>query len=103
METFHFFILQYLIAINIISSFVFILDKIKAGSKFRRTPELTLHFLEILGGVLSIFPLMFIIRHKNRKTSYFIVTAAIFSIWLFLIINIWSKNISLFTGFSLLQ
>ena len=67
----------YLILINIISALIFIKDKNAATStknKVRRIPEKNLHLLETVGGVFSIVLLIYIIRHKNKKISYFSIT-----------------------------
>jgi len=64
--------------INIISSILFVYDKHAAKSGNRRIPEKTLHLFEVLGGAFVNLLLMYTLRHKNRKSSYYIWT------WLFL-------------------
>jgi Predicted membrane protein len=61
----------YLVMINLISGTVFSFDKIAARRQQRRIPERTLHLLEISGGIFINFLLMYTLRHKNRKFSYF--------------------------------
>lgn len=78
-------LLEYLIVINVIASAFFIIDKIKAANNFWRIPEKVLHLLEALGGVFSVFILMFIIRHKNRKFSYQAVSFGILIIWIYIL------------------
>jgi len=65
------YFLYYLLVINILSVIVFYLDKRKAINKKYRTAETKLHLLELIGGVFIILPMLYIIRHKNRKSSYF--------------------------------
>jgi len=84
------YLIYYLFVINILSAIVFYLDKRKAMRKGYRTPEAKLHLFELLGGVFVILPMLYIIRHKNRKSEYFILTYLIFSGWvtlLFFILN----------------
>ncbi len=75
------YFLFYLFAVNIISALIFISDKRKAQKKLRRIPEKTLHIFELLGGVFSILPLMYFIRHKNRKFSYYWFTWLMILLW----------------------
>lgn len=42
-----------------------------------RIPERTLHVLELLGGWAGAIAAMTLVRHKNRKASYWLVTALI--------------------------
>jgi len=76
---------EYLILINVFAGLCFIIDKIKAVNKNTRISEFFLHILEILGGVFSIVILMLIIRHKNRKASFYLISYFILIIWTFLL------------------
>ena len=78
-------IAYYLIAINILSAFVFYTDKRNAVRKRNRVPETTLHLLELFGGIFCILLLMYGLHHKNRKVSYFIVSYLILIVWILLI------------------
>lgn len=53
------------------------LDKRRAMRGDRRIRERTLHAMELLGGWPGALIAMPIVRHKNRKRSYWIVTAGI--------------------------
>jgi uncharacterized membrane protein YsdA (DUF1294 family) len=64
----------YFICINIISGIVFAYDKSAAIRKRQRVPETTLHFLELLGGTFANLLLIYTLRHKNRKFSYWVWT-----------------------------
>lgn len=75
-------ILIYFGIVNLISAITFIVDKKLAQIKKSRIPEAVLHFLEALGGVFSIFILMYIIQHKSRKSKYFLVNWFILVWWL---------------------
>lgn len=75
----------YLAIVNLFTAIVFWRDKRKAMKEKPRTPEARLHLLESLGGVFAVFLLMYRIRHKNRKFSYYIWTFLILIAWLFLI------------------
>ena len=83
------FMWYYFGIINIVSAILFILDKRAAKKRLRRIPELTLHILEALGGVFSIFILMYILRHKYKKSKYYMWTWTIILWWIiiFLIFN----------------
>ena len=75
----------YLIAVSLITSIAFIYDKNAAISSKRRVPERTLHLLELFGGVFAVVALMYMIRHKNRKSSFYFVTYLILVLW----ISVW--------------
>ncbi|NLE04693.1 MAG: DUF1294 domain-containing protein [Crenarchaeota archaeon] len=72
----------YLLGINVISSILFICDKKNAEKQRHRVKESHLHMLEILGGIFSIFPLIFLIKHKNKKPSYYIISLLIITSWI---------------------
>ncbi len=74
----------YLIITNLISGVVFAYDKRAAIKNRRRIPELTLHLLEILGGALANLLLMYTLRHKNRKFSYWVWTWLVATGWVIL-------------------
>jgi len=74
--------LIYLLTISLIAGIIFYTDKKNAVKSRIRIPEKTLHLLELAGGVFAILILMFTIRHKNQKKSYFIYTYLILVLWL---------------------
>ena len=83
-------LLIYLIYINLFSAVLFSYDKVISNRKKKafkrkkvyRISEIFLHFLESVGGCFFILPLIFILRHKNRKQKYYIITMIFFFIWL---------------------
>jgi len=81
----------YLIIINLIGGFFFYIDK-KAAVKNRvRIPERTLHLFELIGGVFSIIVLIYLLRHKNQKFSYWIWTWLLFIGWILIFVFFISK------------
>lgn len=62
---------------SIITFIAFAIDKSRAVRGARRTPEATLHLLELLCGWPGAWLAIFILRHKNRKLSFLAITAAI--------------------------
>ena len=75
----------YLLFINLISGIIFVYDKHAARKNSRRIPELTLHLLEILGGVFANFLLMYFLRHKNQKFSYWVWTWIVMIGWMIVV------------------
>lgn len=72
----------YLVIINLVSGLLFAYDKYLSTVNRRRIPEKTLHGLEILGGVFANTILIYTIRHKNRKFSYWIWTWLVLIMWI---------------------
>ena len=58
---------------SLITCFAYYLDKRAARRGDRRTPEVTLHVLEFLGGWPGALLAQRLIRHKNAKVGYQIV------------------------------
>ena len=79
-------VLIYFACINLISGLLFSFDKCTAIKGRRRISEQTLHFLELLGGVFTNIVLMYTLRHKNRKFSYYAVTYLLIIGWIALIL-----------------
>ena len=73
--------LVYLLIINAIAVLIFAIDKASSRKQGQRVPEKLLHLLELAGGVFGISATMFIIRHKNKKRSYFLRTFLILTLW----------------------
>lgn len=77
------FAIIYLIIINLLASILFIADKRRAKKDKRRIPESILHLFELVGGIFAVIFLMFIIRHKNQKMSYKLISFVILALWIF--------------------
>lgn len=65
------------LAMSLLTVVAFARDKRAAGLGLRRTPERTLHVLELVGGWPGALVAMRAFRHKRRKPAYWLVTAAI--------------------------
>jgi uncharacterized membrane protein YsdA (DUF1294 family) len=61
---------------------IFYRDKKNSIKNHKRIPEKTLHLLELAGGVFAILILIYSIRHKNQKKSYFFWTYMILIFWI---------------------
>ena len=67
-----------LAAINAATFVAYWIDKRAAQASERRTPEATLHLLELLGGWPAAWLAQRFLRHKSRKESYrFVFLAAV--------------------------
>ena len=75
----------YLCIVNGLTAIFFIADKRFAKRKDKRISESTLHLFELLGGIFAVVLLMPIIRHKNRKQKYWIISVFIFLGWIILL------------------
>ena len=75
--------ITYLLVINIFAGILFCADKRRAQNGKRRIPESILHLFELVGGIFTVIFLMFIIRHKNQKMSYKLVSFVILALWIF--------------------
>lgn len=65
-------ILGYLLVINILAIIITIWDKGCAKAHASRIPEATLLWIAALGGSVSMFLTMQLIRHKTRKLKFMI-------------------------------
>lgn len=64
------YLLLYLLVINIISVIVTVYDKYRAVHNQWRVKEATLLLLSFLGGSISMYITMHIIRHKTKKLKF---------------------------------
>jgi len=78
--------LYYLAFINTLSGMLFAIDKSAAQNGRKRISERTLHWLELAGGAFLNLVLMYTLRHKNKKFSYWIWTWVIMTGWVSVII-----------------
>jgi len=84
-------ILWYFLFINIISFFIFALDKLKAKMGKRRVSEKTLHTLSFLGGFVGSSLSMSIFSHKISKKSFLTKHIFIVLIWIISIVVYFTK------------
>jgi len=70
---------------------LFALDKRQAERGRRRIPESRLHTLEFLGGWPGALLAMQVLRHKRRKPSYWLVTAAIAALHVAAWVAFWQR------------
>lgn len=78
-------IAAYFACINLYGCCLFGYDKYAATHARRRVKESRLHLTEALGSVFAIVPMMYLIRHKNKKPRYYVPTYLILAGWLCLI------------------
>ena len=79
------YLCSYLVAASVVGAVAFYIDKRKANKNEWRIPEKTLHLFELMGGVVGILLLMYFIRHKNQKSSYYSITYAILLLWILIV------------------
>ena len=65
--------LLWLITINVVTLLMFAFDKMAAGFKDRRGPNLILQGLVLLGGFGGGWVGVLLIRHKSQKLGYYLV------------------------------
>ncbi|MBQ4156101.1 MAG: DUF1294 domain-containing protein, partial [Clostridia bacterium] len=66
------YFLIYLLIINIVTAFLFLIDKIKAKTNAFRTREKTLIMFCLFGGALGGLFSMVVFNHKIRKPKFLI-------------------------------
>lgn len=82
--------IAWMLIINIITAGVYATDKRAARSGARRTPESTLFLLNLAGGVVGAWAIFFLMRHKTRHLSFWIVQSACTVLYLFITIAVLS-------------
>ncbi|MBO7598544.1 MAG: DUF1294 domain-containing protein [Bacteroidales bacterium] len=85
-------LLPYLLIIGVIGVIFLRTDKYKATHEKWRIKERTLHILEFLGGVFLMLPAMYIIRHKNKKASFYVITYVALAVWLVVLYYLFVRN-----------
>ncbi len=80
-----FYLILYLIVINLVAIVITAHDKLAAENHRRRTPERTLLLIAALGGSPAMYLTMLVIRHKTRKPLFMIGIPVIFFLELALI------------------
>ncbi len=82
-------ILAYVVVINVMSIFATIIDKRKAKKNKWRIQESTLLFLAVLGGSLSMYITMFLVKHKTKKIKFLVGIPIIMVLQIMLFISIY--------------
>ncbi len=85
-------LLPYLLIIGVIGVIFLRTDKYKATHDKWRIKERTLHILEFLGGVFLMLPAMYIIRHKNKKAAFYVITYVALAVWLVALYYLFVRN-----------
>jgi uncharacterized membrane protein YsdA (DUF1294 family) len=81
-----FAVLTYLTIINLVTFFIYGLDKAKAGrAGARRVSEKALLILALIGGSLGALLGMKVFRHKTKKISFQAIFAVILAVQILLI------------------
>ena len=80
------FLCVYLLVINVITFFLFGLDKRKARTRQWRIPEKTLLLFSFISGTLGAWMAMFFFRHKIKDRSFLLPILFITLLWIIVII-----------------
>lgn len=75
----------YVAAVNVVTFFIYGLDKSKAKAGQWRIPEVHLIFLAIIGGSVGALLGMRVFHHKTRKPKFYIGVPAILIVQIILI------------------
>ena len=76
--------LAWMLIINVITAITYAHDKRAARRGARRVPENTLYLLNLAGGVVGAWAVFFLMRHKTRHISFWIVQSACTLLYLFI-------------------
>ncbi len=82
-------IIAYLALISILAAVITIIDKINAKTDSRRIPEDFLLTLGLLGGALSEYITMKLIRHKTRHNKFMVGLPVLLLIQITIIAGLW--------------
>ena len=82
-------IIAYLALISILAAVITIIDKINAKTDSRRIPEDFLLTLGLLGGSLSEYITMKLIRHKTRHNKFMVGLPVLLLIQITIIEGLW--------------
>lgn len=82
-------ILEYIVAVNIVTFIVWAIDKVQARRSGQRIAEQTLFGLAFLGGSVGAWAAMYLFRHKTLSSKFrygipaILFMEAIFAVWLY--------------------
>ncbi len=94
MDLFYILLIIYLVFINIISICITIYDKVRAIHGKWRVQESTLLLFALLGGSVSMYATMQIVRHKTRRLKFMLGIPAIIICQILLVYFVWSVIIN---------
>ena len=77
----------YIISINIISFFTYMIDKRKSIKHEYRVPENVLLLLSLIGGAIGSLISMMTFHHKTRKIKFLFLNSILTICWLYIIIR----------------
>lgn len=78
--------LAWLLAINVVTAVVYAWDKTQARRGGRRVPERTLFVLNFAGGFGGAWLVFFVMRHKTRHRSFWLVQSLATILWIVLFV-----------------
>jgi uncharacterized membrane protein YsdA (DUF1294 family) len=81
-------LLPWLLVINVVTAVVYAWDKASARRGARRVPERTLFLLNILGGFAGAWLVFFVMRHKSRHRSFWVVQSLATVLWMRVIVAV---------------
>lgn len=70
MISFYSYLTVYILIINLVTAFVYFLDKQNAKKNLYRVSEKTLILLAVIGGSVGALSAMFIFRHKTKHLLF---------------------------------
>ena len=79
------YLFSFLVIINIISFFVYGLDKLLAIYRKNRVRELYLHVFSLFGGCLGSLLGMILFRHKTRKLRFYLWNILMVILWIYIL------------------
>lgn len=82
------------VVVGAISFVLYAVDKRSAVTETWRTPEATLHAVDLAGGIIGGLLAQQMLRHKTAKPSFMLVTAAIAAMHLFGLLAIAAGSLS---------
>lgn len=82
------YLLLYLLVINLVSFIMFYIDKRKAIKDKWRIKESSLHLASFAGGVYGSIAAMLLFHHKNRKIKFCIITALALILNIFILVRV---------------
>lgn len=82
----------YLLIVNLLTFFLYGLDKFKAKTKAWRIKESTLLFFIVIGGSLGSLFGMFIFKHKKNKKVFLFVTFLSLLVHTYILYNQWGHS-----------